>query len=724
MSDDPHVFAFRPKARLLVLLGDQLIGNARLALFELVKNAYDADASVVDVRLDKLGSTDASITVQDDGSGMSFEDLRDIWLVPGADHKSIAKAGLIRSPKGRLPLGEKGLGRFAVHKLGESITLTTRRAQDDYESRIEIDWEQQAAKPFLADTQVEIIRSEPKVFARGHGTTVQIRKLRQADWTRGDVRRMFRQLTSICSPFAGPKDFKVNFHVPGRESDLQGVPTYEDILDRALWRFTFQVGGDGNFSWTYEFRNHLKGVPVESRVRATTDTRLLVPGQARDLLGDSTAKRDNRVIVDQTYLDGIGPVSGEFYVFDRDKDVLARLPETQLIRLFLDESGGVRVYRDGVRIYNYGEKGDDWLGLDLRRVNSPAARLSRNILVGAVQLSQERSTALREKTNREGFVDHPAYERLKSVVLGALSVLELERKLDKDRLRKVLRSDTPEAKFDVSTPVFELRKLAAQNGVLEALEPTIKKIEVEFSALQETMLRTGFAGLGLAVVFHEVERGVRALRDGLLESRPLAGLQEQAASLTKLFDGFAGLLRRNERTQVSAKGLVRQARDLSLLRFRFHQVRLSCPLIEDIRPDFDFQVAHSLVLGVLNNLLDNAFYWLRVKFPDQSESDELKRAIFIDGAQFPDGSSALVVADNGTGFVDPPAALVQPFLSRKPEGMGLGLYYAQMVMELSGGELLIGDRDLIEVPPEFDGAVVVLKFPARKTLGASNDPTR
>jgi len=159
------------------------------------------------------------------------------------------------------------------------------------------------------------------------------------------------------------------------------------------------------FSWEYNFENKLQGVPLENRQASNNETRLLVRAPTRDLLGDSSISKDQRIMVDAEYLNGIGDIRGEIYVFDRDKELLARMPETDLIKLFLKESGGIRVYRDGVRVYNYGEQGDDWLGLDLRRVNVPASRISNNIVVGAIHITQEGSTKLVEKTNREGFVD-------------------------------------------------------------------------------------------------------------------------------------------------------------------------------------------------------------------------------------------------------------------------------------------------------------------------------
>lgn len=102
---------------MLQLLGDELIGSARLAVFELVKNAYDADANEVVVTLDLDSDPEPTITVADDGEGMTLDLIRSVWLVPGDDHRRQQRLSDRRTPRhGRLPLGEKGLGRFADHE--------------------------------------------------------------------------------------------------------------------------------------------------------------------------------------------------------------------------------------------------------------------------------------------------------------------------------------------------------------------------------------------------------------------------------------------------------------------------------------------------------------------------------------------------------------------------------------------------------------------------------
>jgi len=164
--------AFRPRARVLQLLGEELIGSPRLAVFELVKNAYDACAPDAVVRLMDLETDEPWVEVIDHGDGMSLWTIENVWMVPGHDHRKLKRIAGERSRCGRLPLGEKGLGRFAAHKLGDQIALVTRAAGEP-EHVVEIDWEVLAAEEFLSDAKVEVRSREPEVF-NGSSTGTRI----------------------------------------------------------------------------------------------------------------------------------------------------------------------------------------------------------------------------------------------------------------------------------------------------------------------------------------------------------------------------------------------------------------------------------------------------------------------------------------------------------------------------------------------------------------------
>ena len=692
---------FRPRARLLQLLGDELIGSPRLAVFELVKNAYDADATKATVRLDVLREQEPSITVTDDGEGMSLQVLTSIWLVPGDDHRQRQRLSNRRTPKhGRLPVGEKGLGRFAVHKLGNRIELVTR-SQDADECVVEIAWDELISQPYLDQAPVRIRERPPEVFLDGRtGTQIEIRQLRESTWSRREVRRLYNQITSICSPFEEPSGFQAVLKVPGREDWIADLPDVDRIVDQAPWKFSFRADSR-TFDWDYVFRQ-IPGLPLDGRNASQRGDRLVVePPEG--------GRRSKRQPVDPTMFDGIGRISGEFYIYDREHEIRRRMPNIRVLERYLDETGGIRVYRDGIRVYNYGERGDDWLGLDLRRVNKPTVRVSRNIVLGAIHLSVQESTGLKEKTNREGFVENGPCRNLRSIVLGIISVLETERGIDKDRIRKLTKPPTNPTVTSIAKPIDKLRHSLARQDILDRFDPHLKEIERHYLQMEEIFLSAGMAGLNLALVFHEVERGLGMLHRMILDGSDAAGLERQARELVRLLDGFSVLLRRDSVGQHSARKLLAAAHQNTALRLRYHRVDFLCPLLDGRDDGFRARFAFSLGLGALTNLIDNALYWLRVRWTTGGE-----RRLYVGVSDEFEFGPAIVVADNGTGLRDDPQHLIRPFFTRKPEGMGLGLYYANLAMTLSEGQLVFPERTAVSVPNGFDGAVIALVFGEQK----------
>lgn len=718
MTDKKTKESFKSRARLLQHLGDQLIGTPRLAVFELVKNSYDADASRVTVEIAGIGTSAPSIVVSDDGTGMSPKVIRDIWLVIAHDHKAKDLREGKRTPKGRLPLGSKGLGRLSVHKLGNKIEIVTK-SKGHPEVVVRINWNDLISQEYLEDALFDVETRDPIVFTRGRtGTQINIGELREQFWTRGEIRRLYRQVTSISSPFGsvGRDDFVATLEVPDYPQWIERLPDPEELLKRAPWTFSFRFDGE-NFDYRYEFKR-IPGLQREGRVEMQKGARLLVPPPPKDdddplLSGKAERATIRKVVADAEMLKGVGPISGEFFVFDLSPKIAAKMGETKLIKDFLEENGGIRVYRDGIRVYDYGEKHNDWLGLDLRRVNNPTRGLSRNIVVGHVSLAQEDSRELVEKSNREGFIENSAYDRFRRIVLGAIEPLQREREVDRKAIRELVgEAIDPESK-GIMEPISKIRRLAATKGISRDVDPLLDRIQNEYTEMKNRMLSTGISGTSLAVVFHEIEQGIRSLYRNIESEPGLKVVASQVKEMMALLDGFSDLLRRKDRKPIDLRILVRRARDLSLIRFRHHNVELVCPPLEDRAPEVIVSCSFGLTLGALTNLIDNAIFWLRTRWPDDAATSE-RRAIYINIEEDFEGGPAIVVADTGPGLVDEPADLVRPFYTRRPEGMGMGLYYANMVMELNDGALLFPELSETEVPERYDGAIVALRF---KKLG-------
>ncbi|MGO9953777.1 MAG: ATP-binding protein [Dissulfurispiraceae bacterium] len=406
--------AFKARAHLLKLLGDELIGDDRLAVFELVKNAYDADATEVDLLL-KLDGEQPKIIITDNGTGMSQKILLDKWLEIGTDSKR--GKNRVRSPKfGRMPLGEKGVGRLAVHKLGAMLSLNTR-AEGHPEYRIHIDWPDLiGSSKYLDEASIRVHElPEPKYFKDGTtGTRIAVTELYTTDWSRRHIRSLKKMVTSLVSPFVEDSGFNVQLRVPGREEEIEDILDVKDVLDRAIWIYEFAIDKKGVFGWHYHFTPPSAFRSLRKGSSEGIEQLELLPVKGEGILREKEDK--DKLFLTPRDLNGIGPITGRFYVYFRRREVLNAQGAYQQIVSYLDEQTGVRIYRDGVRVFNYGEPGEDWLGLNADRINKPGKKIGTDSIIGTIELDLSRSQLLKEKTNREGFDENETFRRLRIII--------------------------------------------------------------------------------------------------------------------------------------------------------------------------------------------------------------------------------------------------------------------------------------------------------------------
>ena len=188
---------FKTRARIIQQLGEQLIRNEATALLELVKNSYDADASKCTIRILHPTDTDkGEIIISDNGEGMDYNTLSTVWLEIGTSFKDDLKKDPLktRSPKyHRLRLGEKGIGRLGVHRLGREIEIITK-TRNSLECVLRVDWETIEKSRYIEDIPVEIIKRDPEEFLSGSGTKITIRRLK-TPWDRRMARDCARSIT-------------------------------------------------------------------------------------------------------------------------------------------------------------------------------------------------------------------------------------------------------------------------------------------------------------------------------------------------------------------------------------------------------------------------------------------------------------------------------------------------------------------------------------------------
>ena len=143
----------------------------------------------------------------------------------------------------------------------------------------------------------------------------------------------------------------------------------------------------------------------------------------------------------------------------------------------------------------------------------------------------------------------------------------------------------------------------------------------------------------------------------------------------------------------------------------YHRVIFSSPILSDEQPNFNFSGPTNLLIGAVSNIIDNAIYWTTAK--RDLLKGKYKPAIFIGTDLESFEAPAIIIADNGNNFSLEPEYLTQPFKSEKDNGIGLGLYFVDLVMKMTGGRLIFPDSSDLNIPKAYNGACLALVFPKK-----------
>lgn len=704
-----RIAKFKPRARLLLQLGDQLIKNESIALLELAKNAYDADASKVDIVMRHPDSMEeGTIEIEDDGFGMTPDIVENVWLEPGSNYKQEQFAERRLTPiYQRLPIGEKGIGRFGAHKLGNLIEMTTKSANAN-EVFVRIDWTQFAEHRYLEEVPIRIVeREHPQHFVGGKtGTRIVIKGFRKP-WERGMARNVIRAITSITSPFETMDSFKPSFQIIDKPGWFDGIITWDKVCDYSLFQFDATISGNVLTDFSYKFTPWNTMTRLRGRNVELSDS--IVENNLR-----ITDDEENPVNLSQY---NIGTIRFKGYIFDLDTFILKMgVSDKSGFKSYLKSNGGVRVFRDGLRVYDYGEPENDWLSLDYRRFQQPTKAISNNLIVGAIDLNREESSDLEEKTNREGFVTNDAYIAFKSAILHVIGLVETLRQTDKKKLKEIY-GPTPK-----SEPVMSLLGEAQRYVDEKVLDSEVKteikkylvKIERDYKLVTGNLLKAAGAGLNMSIVIHEIEKVLYEVDKVLKAEKASDRALKLVQHLSTLVDGYADLIRRSEQTNENVINVINQALFNTEYRLFTHGIKLNKkylenPTIKNIR----CKIARNLLIGAIMNLIDNSIYWLDQKaFKELEAGESYTKQIFIDVVD-DEAFIHIVIADNGTGILLPTEEITEPFVSGKKNGagMGLGLHIASEILNAQGGKISFPDDGEFEIPEEFNqGAKVVLSL--------------
>ena len=672
----------RPRARLIHALGYELISSETTAVVELVKNSFDADARRVLVRFDgplRIGG--GRLTIADDGHGMDYKTLTTAFLEPATNEKVLRRV----SPGGRRKLGEKGIGRFAAGRLAERLRVITRASSARTESLLAINWIEFERADYLEDVIIEASERMVRLIRDcgmvpdsmggpedwSSGTVLEMRRLRQA-WDIEMLEGLRNALSRLLRP-GWHDDFRVSMRISGVPGvdHLTGDITPPPFLDDPDYRLKAEVRPGGRVRLTYE-----------SRKTAATS---LTPTERKP----SAAKE-------------CGPFRIELRVWDRDPEPIGHLASRyglrrNQIRSALTEAAGVSVYRDGFRILPYGEPDNDWLRLDLRRVQNPTLRVSQNQVVGFIEISGDSNPKLKDQTNREGLIESPALQDLRESVRWVLSQLEVKRYPERPRRSRLTLAESFDA-FQLAA----LQDFAAEHhpGDRE-LTKAIRQEEARLTEAKEQIRRVlvryrRWAALGriVEIVLHDASNSLAAIGSSVSAAKralnstngsrarvighleTIARRRDALASLFNKLRPFTG----RGRAKIERISLADAVSDAIAL----YKRQLSAASVKlDISGEAELVGAKGDVEQVILNLLDNSIYWL-------STVAENKRRIAIRVSVDQLGFRQILFSDTGPGIPESiQDRIFEPWFTTKPDGAGMGLDIVGEIAEDYRGDLAL-----------------------------------
>lgn len=746
-SDSDNLFSIRPYARLLTMLGEQLIKNERIALSEIVKNSYDADASWVSIRFTGFGEDFeilpwSKIIIEDDGFGMSDDTIKKHWLNPATPGKKLIKGINDRTPKGRILQGEKGIGRFAVLKLGRKVEIITRPINSESEWEIDFDFSKydddflkengEDKELFLSDLSVKVIEHKPTNIVSSkldfqseerapHGTRITISALKGA-WNAKKIEDVFKDLSRLQSSFhdrllidesnasdnkSSQNDFRFYIFKDSIEQNFRDK--YTDNLENLLRNLSVFKIENGHFNAEdFSFRFQLNNI---DKIVSLNDP---------ELRGTTLFKRYFGKKGESLNKNGIksGNFEYGFYIFDFDakNDSAFHLTDEDKKAI---KSHRIYLYRDNIRVYPYGDEDDDWLRIDaLRGTISAGQFLSNDQVVGFIKISQKENPELKDKTNREGLIDtgqpYDDFMILIQIFLAYLRAGPYAQYLETKKAKNTVAIYKEEkVKNDLVAAKMAVKDNREATLLIETAE---KNYLAERSYLvQRAETTEDLAGVGLSVetASHDIQSimgKAMALLDSTIKKVSLSkfDVSQLFGDLTSLRGMLSFIESQLKDIQLLFKSSKQRRRDIRVIDIVEKVNRIYQSLLQEENVHLEITASGSplvakttdaVLLQVLLNLFDNAIYWL-----ETVDVKNKKIEIRLDG-----NTNTLYFSDNGPGIRDDDKSFIfEPFYSGKGDaGRGLGLYIARQLLERHEYSIDIADLKSNQYLP---GANFVISF--------------
>jgi signal transduction histidine kinase len=518
LNEKPH---FDISAFVIKQLGEELISDEVTALIELVKNSYDADASYVNVVISTDGNLDdlqspmskdkrsspGYILIEDNGTGMTSKEIHEGWLTISFSKKREMKRQEKVSPKkGRIPLGEKGLGRLSTQRLGSRLEMITtkdpkftEKTGKSIQYHVGFDWNDFVENRLL--TAVPIYFQEQAVDKAKPGTRLIITDLKDRNVWVDKQDDLIRQLSQLIFPFEEVRGFNVYLTINGVRIDLGSISSNLREISLSNYRFSFDDNSAQQLKIIGRVKlSRLKGMGQE---REEAYNSLLLKDQGKEffaylknpenkfrILDVNLSKergwfitfertfdrKGNELEKDGSYANP-GRFHGEIDEFalrgvntEPLEDIYSKVAD---YRDYVSRNAGIRVYRDGFGIRPYGLDGNDWLYLSAAQTSGRSFLGMRpQNVIGYVALTAKENSQLQEKTDREGFVKNPYQENFMALMFFVRD--EINRFLNNLRRSYV---DFKKSDADKRANLFTGNALDAMHDISASSQSVEKKVQ-------------------------------------------------------------------------------------------------------------------------------------------------------------------------------------------------------------------------------------------------------
>lgn len=709
---DPLRVRFSVDAAHIQRLGIELVAKQETALVELIKNAYDAEAARVQVTFLDAEKPGGTLIIEDDGTGMSLEVIRDAWMRISTISK---RDNPISENFGRVRAGRKGIGRFAVQRLGKQLVLETESIGSTEGLRVTFDWDNTFTdgKP-LSDIFNNVERYIKP--ADSQLTRLTIVGLRE-NWTPASMQRAWKAILLLQPPFKLSKPTK-------KSTNIKADPGFEVTIDGITGRQQRTA-----LSLESTFLDHAIA-EIKGEIDTTGKVKFSITSTKLEL-------NDIHTLDEKLYLTGPVQFSTKYFIYSSET-----LPGISLsmAQEMAKTYGGIRIYRNGFRVLPYGERYDDWLALDQdsgrRALLIPAA--NRNFF-GHVEIDAILNPCFEETSSREGIIENEAFTELtffvrSAIEWGAKRVAEARhRKVTAGQrnfvstvpVRKPSEIITSLIDFSDSPPTdssdnaegsnnvrgISPEKLAAAQAEAVAWEDAIESKQAESLKYEEMLRILATLGLSITIFGHEI-KGVRSsvagnivnlsrladsLEVGQKQDLFKEGIGWMETATDRMFDlgGYiAGLMSSTESRELkshSIKGVIERFME----QFSQYAKRQHIGFTAEIKQENlrTTEMHSSEIDSILLNLMTNS-----IKAIKKSKSPT--RRIHI--SAFEDREQVVIrFEDNGTG-VDPTIAhrIFDPFFtttigseedSVAGPGTGLGLKIISDISQSYGGSASLSE---------------------------------